>query len=149
MSTGGEPGHLHPERTRTHDYQYFFYDEHHGRGGPEVAQWAEDLSEAEEFGIFDRSDELDLSDDAGNLYGLRIGPDLEILELGTLKQQVAKFPHAHPDQPWHGFPLGPLKPARQPQPPTREIPRDALRKMEERGLLDAAQRKRLERGKFV
>jgi hypothetical protein len=143
MATGGEPGHLHSVRTTRNRYAYFFDDKHHGRGGPRAAQWAEDVSEEEEFAIFDRSDDLDLSDTDGNLYGLRIGPNGEILVLGTWKQQVAEFPRAHPGHPWHGYPLGPLKDTRPPHPPVRPLPRDALQKMVDRGLLSGGQRKRL------
>jgi hypothetical protein len=38
MSVGAEPGHLHPEVSQRSHYRYFFYDKHHGRGGPETAQ---------------------------------------------------------------------------------------------------------------
>ena len=99
MSTGGEPGHEHPIRTRANtNYRYFFSDKHHGRGGPEAGRWAMDLSEDEEFSIFDQADTLDLLDSQGNLYGLR-GMPQELLALGTLDQIVAKFPRSHPGQP--------------------------------------------------
>ena len=68
MSVGGEPGHLHPVATQRNGFRYFFYDKHHGRGGPAVARWSPDLSEDEEFAIFDQADLLDLSDANGNLY---------------------------------------------------------------------------------
>ena len=96
MSVGGEPGHLFPRRTERRGYRYFFYDKHHGRGGPEAARWATDILEEEEFGIFDQADRLDLSDKQGNLYGIRLRTlrQREVLLLGTLGQQVAKFPEA-------------------------------------------------------
>src|SRR5438552_3288422 len=105
MSVGGEPGHLHPLPTRRNGHRYFFYDKHHGRGGPEAAQWALDLSEDHEFGIFDQADDLDLSDERGNLYGIRLGPEPErrVLALGTLRQQIAKFPASQGRPHWHGF----------------------------------------------
>ena len=149
MATGGEPGRIHPEVTRRNAYRYLIYDKHHGRGGPDVARWALDLDDAEEFGIFDRADWLELSDEAGNLYGLRSGADGGILDLGTMRQQVAKFPHAGPNQPWHGFPLGPLNESGRPHPPNRPLPKDVLLAMEVSGLLNRAQRKRLEKGKFL
>ena len=58
--------------TRRHGYRYFLYDKHHGRGGPEASQWADDITEEEEFQVFDEGDWLELSDQNGNLYGLRL-----------------------------------------------------------------------------
>jgi hypothetical protein len=152
MSFGGEPGHLHPRATQRSSFRYFFYDKHHGRGGPEAARWLPELSDEEEFGIFDQADLLELSDEHGNLYGISIGPepDREVRYLGTLRQQVAKFPASHPGAHWHGFPLGPLEGDYDPpHPPRRALPQDALRKMVARGLLDNTQRKRLLKGKNI
>ncbi len=42
MSVGGEPGRLFSHVTQRSGYRYFFYQKHHGRGGPEAAQWATD-----------------------------------------------------------------------------------------------------------
>ena len=152
MSVGGEPGHLHPTATQRSRYHYFFYDKHHGRGGPEAARWSPEFSEDEEFGIFDQADLLELSDDQGNLYGISIGPEpeREVRNLGTLRQQIAKFPVSHPGAPWHGFPLGPLERTRDgPRPPIRPLPRDALSKMVANGLIDRSQQKRLSKGKHI
>jgi hypothetical protein len=152
MSVGGEPGHLHPATTQRNRYRYFFYDKHHGRGGPEAAQWSPELSEAEEFAIFDQSDVLDLSDEQGNLYGLSIReePERQVRYLGTRRQQIAKFPFSHPGAPWHGFPLGPLERTRDgPRPPIRALPQDALSKMVASGLIDGQQRRRLLKGKHI
>jgi hypothetical protein len=152
MSVGGEPGHVHPVPTRRNNHRYFFYDKHHGRGGPEAAQWTPDLSEDEEFGIFDQADDLDLSDGHGNLYGIRLGPEPErrVLALGTLRQQIAKFPEALGRPHWHGFPLGPLeKNLDPPHPPERALPKDALQKMVDARLLTREERKRLLKGKHV
>jgi hypothetical protein len=109
MASGVETGPLHPVPTRRSGYRYFFYVKHHGRGGAGDAQWSDDLSPQEEFGVFDLADEHDLSDQQGNLFGLHIGRAGKILMLGTWKQQVAKFPRAHPGQPWHGYPLWPVE----------------------------------------
>jgi hypothetical protein len=152
MSVGGEPGHLHPTATQRSRYRYFFYDKHHGRGGPEAARWSPDLTDEQEFGIFDQADLLDLSDEQGNLYGINIGPEpeREVRNLGTLRQQVAKFPISHAGSPWHGFPLGPLEGDYDPpHPPRRALPREALTKMVENGLLNGAQRRRLLKGKNI
>jgi hypothetical protein len=152
MSVGGEPGHLHTEVSERSGFRYFFYDKHHGRGGPEVAQWATDVSNDEEFGIFDQADLHEIRDNRGNLYGLRVvpGPAGEILYLGTLRQQVAKFPIAREGTPWHGYPLAPLEHRpKVPQPPPRALPNDALQRMVEVGLLDNRQRKRLLKGRNI
>jgi hypothetical protein len=143
MSTGGEPGHEHPVRTRgdTH-YRYFFYDKHHASSGRWAAQWARDLSEDEEFSIFDRADTLDLLDSQGNLYGLR-GMPQELLALGTLDEYIAKFPRAHADQPWHGFPVAPLRPVPPTRPPYRPVPVDALKAMQAQGLISEGELNRL------
>lgn len=150
MSVGGEGGHLHLTPTRRSRYRYFVYDKHHGRGGPKASQWALDVSEDEEFGIFDQADDRNLSDDRGNLYGIRLGPEPEhqILSLGTLGQQIAKFEDSGPH--WHGYPLGPLEDNLDPpHPPKRTLPRDVLQKMVDAQLLTKEQRKRLLRGKHV
>ena len=75
MSVGGEPGHLHPRATARSNYRYFFYDKHHGRGGPEAAMWSPELSDDDEFAIFDQADLLEFSDEHGNLYGISVGPE--------------------------------------------------------------------------
>ena len=62
------------------------------KGAPTDSQWIEDLSEAEEFSIFDLADQHDLSDPRGNLYGIRRGTDSHtVIDLGTEGEQVAKF----------------------------------------------------------
>jgi hypothetical protein len=106
------------------------------------------LSEEEEFGIFEQADELELSDDRGHLYGIRLGPDRQVLPLGTHRQQIAKFHDSGPH--WHGFPLGPLdRDLDPPHPPERALPKDALQKMVDVGLLTREERRRLLKGKHV
>jgi hypothetical protein len=152
MSDGGEPGNLHREVSERSRYQYFFYDKHHGRGGPKAARWSPGLSDEEEFEIFDQADLLEISDANGNLYGIGVGPEpnREVRLLGTLRQQIAKFPRAHAGAPWHGYPLGPLEQRSGiPRPTERALPKDALRKMVEVNLIDNSQRKRLLRGSNI
>lgn len=152
MSVGGEPGHLFPRATERSGYRYFFYDKHHGRGGPEAGRWATDLLEEEEFGIFDQADCLNLNDAQGNLYGIRMRtqPQRDVLLLGTLGQQVAKFPESVNGPHWHGYPLGPLqKNLDPPHPPERPLPKDALQKMVDAGLLTRTERTRLLKGKMI
>lgn len=149
MVNSGSAGAIHPATTKRSGYQYLFHIKHHNYGAKDVAQWLPDLSRLEEFSIFDRADELDLSSASGDLYGLRIDSDNDILALGTLGQQVAKFPHAHASLPWHGYPLGPLANTRPPHPPIRPLPREAIQKMVDQKLLTATQMKRLLRGNHV
>src|SRR5258708_1516065 len=146
MSVGGEPGHLFPRATERSGYWYFFYDKHHGRGGPEAARWATDLLEEEEFGIFDQSDRSDFSDRHGNLYGIRLCTLAlrGVLMLGSFGQQVAKFPESLSGPHRHGSPLGPLQMNLDPpHPPERPLPKDGLQKMVDAGLLTRTERTRL------
>jgi len=149
MATGeAAAGPIHPVSTQRSGYRYFFYDKHHGRGGPDAAQWHPDLSHEQEFAVFDLSDLDDLSDDRGWLFGIGRDADGDILSLGTWDQQIAEFPLARPDELWHGYPLWPLK-QRGPQNRRGEKHRPSkvvFRKMEEAGLLTVRDRKRLEKG---
>jgi hypothetical protein len=141
-----------PGRPSAVGYRYFFYDKHHGRGGPEASRWLPELSDDDEFAIFDQADLLDLSDEHGNLYGIRVGleHDREVLPLGTRQQQIAKFPISRQGTPWHGFPLGPLEYRTSgPAPPVRDLPGEPLSKMVNHGLLTGAQRRRLLKGKLI
>ena len=148
MASGDDPCPEHPERTRRRDLRYCFYVVHHGRGVADDTQWAGDLSEAEEFTIFDESDWHDLSDPKGNLYGLRRSPDGTILDLGTQGEQVAKFWNPDNNQPTHGFPLWPLTDSGSDNRKKQPAPKDALKKMLEAGLLLTAQYNRLRKGKY-
>jgi hypothetical protein len=150
MSTGERSGPIHPEPTRRSGYRYLFHDKHHGHD-PSAARWLPELNQDEEFAVFDASDFHDLSDDRGWLYGVRIGPEGEVLELGTWSQQVAEFPCARFNDPWHGYPLWPLKEAGpanrrgEEQRPSKAV----FLKMEETKVLTRRDRKRLMKGDFV
>jgi hypothetical protein len=148
MSTGESPGPIHPSPTRRSGYRYFFYDKHHGRGGPDAAQWLPALSHDEEFAVFDTADFHEILDAREWLYGIHRGPEGEVLMLGTWGQQLAEFPLARDGQPWHGYPLWPLKDA---GPPNRRREKhrpskDVFLKMETANLLTARDRKRLQKG---
>ena len=71
MSIGETSGPIHSVPTRRSGYLYLFYDKHHGRGGPEAAQWLPSLSLDDEFDVFDVADRDDLSDERGWLYGMQ------------------------------------------------------------------------------
>jgi hypothetical protein len=147
MSSGEDSGPIHPVPTRRSRYRYLFYNRHHGYD-QRAAQWLPDLSHDEEFAIFDTADFHELSDERGWLYGIRVGAGGVLLDVGTWGQQVAEFPHARPNEPWHGYPLWPLKEA---GPPNRRgekhrPSRDVFRKMEDARLLTPRDRKRLLKG---
>ena len=109
MSIGETSGPIHRVPTRRSGYLYLFYDKHHGRGGPEAAQWLPSLSRDDEFAVFDVADRDDLSDERGWLYGMRPRDEAgHIPDLGTWGQQIAEFPLARSNDPWHGYPLWPL-----------------------------------------
>ena len=133
--------------TNRSQLRYCFYRAHHGRGTRDDSQWIEDLSEAEEFSVFDLADRHDIVDPKGHLYGVRVGPDpLTILDLGTEGEQIAKFWKTPEGQPWHGFPLWPLG---NDEPPNRKktvAPKAALQRLEQVDLLLPDQRRRLQKG---
>lgn len=147
MSTGGPTIPEHPTPTRNHAYRYLFHPKHHDPGRVADGQWLPEMTRDEEFAVFDLADDHDLLDEDGSLYGLRLSPAGEILALGTLEQQVAKFPWARPGERWHGYPLGPLVRPRGPSPSERVIPSEVLKQMAKRGLLDDDQLRRLRNGK--
>lgn len=147
MASGDDPCPEHPGRTRRNGFRYCFYVAHHGRGSPDDSQWAEDVGREEEFAIFDEADWHDLSDPKGHLYGVRRSPEGEILDLGTKREQIAKFWNPSVNQPAHGFPVWPMgydvPENRRRTPP----PKEAILKMEAAGLLLPERRKKLLKGK--
>jgi hypothetical protein len=150
MATGETSGPIHPVATQRSRYRYFFYEKHHG-ADQRAAQWLPDLSHDEEFAIFDMADLNDLSDERGWLYGIRRGAGSEVLDLGTWGQQVAEFPFARPDEPWHGYPLWPLK---EQGPPNRKgekhrPSKEVFLKMEAAAFLTTRNRKRLYKGDHI
>lgn len=135
----------HGERTQRRDLPYCFSSKHHG-GRQDDAQWVNDLSHDAEFAIFDEADLHDISDERGNLYGNRRDAEGNLLDLGELGEQIAKFWKNHPNQAWHGFPLWHLKgrgPGNREQEP---VSKKVLEKMEKSNLLQPVQRKRLQKG---
>jgi hypothetical protein len=84
-------------------------DKHHGRGAKDAAQWLEEMTQQDEFDVFDMADRHEIADERGWLYGVRPRDESgKIPDLGTWGQQVAEFPYARPDETWHGYPLWPL-----------------------------------------
>jgi hypothetical protein len=148
MPNGQYPGPLHPERTGRSGYQYFFYDKHHKAGHSEDAQWLPNMNPDEEFTVFDLADWHELTNEKGDLYGLRPGPEGTVMILGTREEQVAEFPRAQEGHAWHGYPAWPImRLDRDKQERKYPVPREALAKMKEAGLITEKQRKRLAGGK--
>ena len=149
MAAGETSNPIHPVRTRT-GKQYLFSDKHHGLV-PDAAQWLRNLSREDEFAIFVTADNLELSDDRGRLYGLRRNPEGRILKLGTRDEQVAEFPFARRNEPWHGYPIYPLREAgpENRQGEKHRPSRDVFLKMVAAGLLQISQMKRLMKGHHV
>jgi len=139
---------IHPEPTRRSRYFYLFSGKHHGGGRDDDARWAEDISRDEEFSVFDEADFHDISDEDGRLYGVLPTPARGLRDLGTWQQQMAEFPLANENVPWHGYPIwavnqdAPSNRSDQKMRPAKEV----FRKMEREGLITKRQRKRLFKG---
>ena len=139
--------HLHSQRTQRSNYQYIFTDKHHG-GDATAARWSPELSETQEFSVFDIADLNEVCDDRQWLYGVLRDGERRLIYIGTWKQQLAAFPVADEGQPWHGYPLYPLI---EIGPPNRRGEKSrpqktVFEKMERAGLLTKRQRKRLYKG---
>jgi hypothetical protein len=135
--------------TRRSGYRYQFYIKHHSKANSNYAQWLETLSQDEEFAVFESADEHEIANPRGDLFGLHLGAGGEILVLGTRDEQVAEFPFARPGQAWHGYPMWPLKRSEEASRGTYPVPREALNRMVDVGLLTRSQKSRLSRGKHV
>ena|SRR6266436_10330818 len=131
-----------PQRTRRHEYRYLFTAKHHG-GDKNAAQWLSELSPNDEFAVFEGADEMDLSDEAGNLFGALSDGQESLRFLGTLQEQIAKFPCAPQGSPWHGYPVWPLTDEKYR--PSRQV----FDKMVERGMITQTMRRRLMKGDHV
>jgi hypothetical protein len=143
--------HEHPEPTRRSGYRYRFTAKHHGGGSASDARWLPDLSEADEFAVFDDADELQLADEGGNLYGALRDGVTSLRYLGTWQQQLAEFPCASAGSPWHGYPAWPLneEAASNRRGEKCRPPREVFDRMVATGLITAAMRKRLKGGNHV
>ena len=95
-----------------------------------------------------------LSDDKGNLYGLRIRESTqgrEVLELGVWHEMIARFWFEAPQAHWHGHPLwrvsdvGPENRRRQKYCP----PNIVFDRMVEANIVTAVQATRLKTGRHI
>jgi hypothetical protein len=102
----------HPARTRRSNYRYLFTVKHHG-GDKKAAMWLPSIDRDTEFSIFDVADDRESADGRGWLYGVLLGADGQLLEIGTWDEQVAEFQPGAEGEPWHGYPqwvVNPLGP---------------------------------------
>lgn len=142
--------HEHPQRTQRNQYRYLFTAKHHGSIA-DAAQWSPDLSEEDEFAVFDTADKRELEDEDENLYGVLPEGKDSLRHLGIWQEQIAKFPRAAKGMPWHGYPLwsinheGPSNRRKQKYRPEREV----LNRMVEVGLITNTMRTRLLKGDHV
>jgi hypothetical protein len=141
----------HPEVTRRGRLRYIFHPKHHLGGLRSVAQWSPHISQVEEFGIFDAADRLEIADGSGNLYGVLLSIDGEVRAIGTWDEQVAFFPVAGANEPWHGYPLFPANEslAKRKPPPKRNVPVAVFRRMSATGMLSIDDSNRLARGRHA
>jgi hypothetical protein len=94
----------HPTPTRRRGLLYQFTPKHHG-GARGQATWLPDVSDADEFSIFDDADAFEIIDDNGNLYGVFCHTAEKLREIGHYKEQVAEFPVHGLTERWHGYPV--------------------------------------------
>lgn len=139
---------IHPVLTRKKRYRYIFCGKHHGGGSPTDAQWSKDVTQDEEFSIFDEADFYDICEGEGWLYGVLRNAERELGDLGTWSQQIAEFPRANEGVPWHGYPIWPLNDDAPPNRSGEQMrpPKEVFQKMEQAGLINKRQRKRLFKG---
>lgn len=149
MAGGGNSGPIHHARAVRSQYEYLFYVKHHGQGGPNDAQWLEEVTQDEEFHVFDEADRLELFDEGGNLYGLLLEGSGRLRVLGTWRQQLARFPAASAGQPWHGYPHWPIGEEGPANRRKQATPKSAMTRMVAAGLLTRSQATRLRGGKHV
>ena len=72
----------HSATTRRSGYRYLFYAKHHG-GDPDAAMWLPSIRRAVEFSIFDQGDWHQIADARGWIYGVLLGDDGDLREIGT------------------------------------------------------------------
>jgi hypothetical protein len=145
--------HEHSETTDNRQRRYLFTAKHHG-ADRNAAQWRPDLTESDEFAVFNSADgneENEFSDEDGNLYGaLREGED-SLRELGMFQEQIAEFPCTADGRPWHGYPHwainqeGPSNRRNQKHRPANRVFDRMLRV----GLINRSMRARLMKGDHV
>jgi hypothetical protein len=142
--------HEHSQPTQRHRYRYLFTAKHHG-GDKSAAQWHFNLSRNDEFAVFNGADEMELSDDEGNLFGVLPDGDESLRLVGAFGEQVAEFPRPAEGSAWHGYPVWPLN---EDAPPNRRNQKhrpakEVFDKMVNGGLIMEWMRRRLMKGDHV
>ena len=99
--------------------------------------------------MFDLADRHELANKKGDLFGVLPAAEGSLRAIGTRGEQVAEFPVTSPDQPWHGYPIWAIKKSAREGRPGTPIPREALDRMVEVGLLTISQQRRLRGGKPI
>lgn len=137
---------LHPVATKC-GKRYLFTKKHHGGVG---SQWHPDLTKEEEFSVFCVADENEIADSRKWLFGMLMTSG-KLKCVGTQKQSVAGFPFTRGKQPWHGFPLYPLK---EQGPKNRRGQQcrpeaNVFKKLVKAGLLTPGQMGRLQKGQHI
>lgn len=143
--------HTRPTKKRK---RYLFTIKHHAlRDESEHAQWSRDLSEDEEFAVFELADDNDLADGDGDLYGVLLSGKRTLRSIGRLGEQLGFFWEPSPGSfEWHGHPLYPLNESGLSEGHQKNRiwpPKHVLSKMVECGIIAASMRKRLNSKRFV
>jgi hypothetical protein len=143
--------HVYPRPTDRSGYRYMFTTKHRGAGSSREARWAHDLSEDDEFSIFNTADVAQIFDEDGRHYGVLRDVSKRLREIGTERQQMAEFPVADEGIPWHGYPAWPLSGRAAENKATHQArpSRLVFGKLESAGVLTKRERKRLFKGDHV
>ena len=135
----------------SHGYRYFFHPKHHGAGSRTDACWRPQISRSDEFEIFRDAANRELSDEAGNLYGLRNDSRGGVWDLGTRGEQLALFWNPPEGSPWHGFPCWAImtKDSLNRKGQQYKPPKSIFEKLHKQRILTASQCKRLSKGDCI
>jgi hypothetical protein len=99
--------HVHADKSlKGHSYR--FHDKHRNCSKTDHGCWLKEFTRPMEFALFQDAETGDYSDEKGNLYNVHRVDD-EYIEIGTRKEQMAKFCNPDSNAEWHGFPIWPIK----------------------------------------
>ena len=94
-------------RTERRNLAYRLVAKHHQAGSnSQNAQWAKELTDDEEFAVFNFADTNELEQVlGGDMVGLSPMQVRRIAVIGSKGEQIAYFPQSQFPNPWHGFPI--------------------------------------------